>query len=96
MNKITKETLQGALLGLIVCALGAVLYALVMFSEKSLEATFNMLYHNGLLPKVITLGTLPNVLVFHLLIRQNKMYKARGVLLAVVVLAVMFAILKFS
>ncbi|MGY5352870.1 hypothetical protein ACXGQW_09995 [Wenyingzhuangia sp. IMCC45533] len=90
-----KDILTGALVGLIVCLMGSTLYVTIMFSQYSLEAAFSMLYHGGLLPKVITLGTLPNVIVFHLFIKNNQVYKARGVLMAVIILAVVFAILKF-
>ncbi len=89
-----KDILIGFLVGLIVCAFGSILYVLVMFSQYKIEAAFEMLQGSGLLPKVITLGTLPNVLIFHLFIKKHQVYKARGVLMAVVLLAVVFAILK--
>ncbi len=95
MNNIKKDILIGALVGLAVCLLGSVLYILIMFPQYSLQSAFTKLKHSGLLSKVITLGTLPNVLIFHLFIKRNQVYKARGVLMAVVVLAVVFAILKF-
>lgn len=95
MDKMKKDMLVGAIVGLLVCLLGSVAYVLVMFPDYRLEGAFYMLRTNGLLPKVITLGTLPNVLVFHLFIRNNHVYKARGVLMAVLLLTVAFAVLKF-
>lgn len=94
-NSIGKNVLIGLLVGLIVCLIGSTLYVMVMFSQYSIAGAYKMLYHSGLLPKVITLGTLPNVLVFHLFVKNNQVYRARGVLMAVVALAVIFAMLKF-
>lgn len=95
MDNIKKDILVGALVGLIVGFLGATLYIVVMFPGASVIENYKRLYNSGLLSKVITLGTLPNVLVFHLFVKRNLVYKARGVLLAVIILAVLFAILKF-
>lgn len=95
MDKLKKDILTGALVGLIVCLLGTTAYILVMFSDIKITEAYENLYYSGLLPKVITLGTLPNVLVFHLFVKRNEVYKARGVLMAVVLLAIVFAVLKF-
>jgi len=95
MNKITKNILLGLLLGIAVSVFGAVLYVMFMFNEQNLNQAFRKLFYSGLITKVIALGTLPNALVFHFLVKQNKIYIARGVLMAVVVLALVFAVLKF-
>ncbi|MDO6738235.1 hypothetical protein [Wenyingzhuangia sp. 2_MG-2023] len=96
MNNIYKQILIGTVLGLVVSAIGAVLYVTIMFPKQSIENVFVKLFESGLITKVITLGTLPNVLVFHLLIKRNQIYKARGVLMAVVLLALFFAFLKIA
>lgn len=96
MNNIYKQILIGTVLGLVVSAIGAVLYITIMFPKQSIENVFVKLFESGLITKVITLGTLPNVLVFHLLIKRNQIYKARGVLMAVVLLALFFAFLKIA
>ncbi len=95
MNNVAKDIIVGALVALIVCLLGTVLFVLVKFPNYSIQEAFEKLYFSGLLTKVITLGTLPNVLVFHLFIKRNLIYKARGVLLFVVLAAIVFAVLKF-
>ena len=95
MDSVVKNVLKGFGVGMLVTLVGASLYILVMFKQFDLIQAYQTLFKNGLLAKVITLGTLPNVLVFHYFIKQQKFYHARGVLMAVVVLALFFAYLKF-
>jgi len=95
MDKMKKDIITGAIVGLIISLFGTTAYLLFMFPEIKIMEAYENLYYNGLLPKVITLGTLPNVLVFHLFIKKDEIYKARGVLMAVVILAITFAVLKF-
>lgn len=42
----------------------------------------------GYLGKIITLGTLLDLAVFAILLKRNKEFMARGVILAVIVLAI--------
>lgn len=94
MNNIVKQVLAGTVLGLLVSALGSFIFMLILLPINDLQDTFNKLLTSGLLTKVITLGTLPNAVVFHLLIKNKRDYIARGVLMAVILLAVLFAVLK--
>lgn len=94
MNSIVKQVLAGTILGLMVSAIGSFVFVLVLLPNNPLQDTFSKLLTSGLLTKVITLGSLPNALVFHLLIKNKRDYIARGVLMAVILLAVLFAILK--
>ncbi|MGY5354418.1 hypothetical protein [Wenyingzhuangia sp. IMCC45467] len=96
MNSIVKQVLAGTVLGLLVSTLGSFIFVLILLPTNDLQDTFNKLLTSGLLTKIITLGTLPNAIVFHLLIKSKRDYMARGVLMAVILLAVLFAILKIS
>lgn len=96
MNKIAKDILIGFLLAVLVSAIGSVLYISIVFPKRELQDTFAKLYEAELLTKVIALGTLPNAFVFQFFIKRNQIYKARGVLLAVLLVALTFAYLKLS
>ncbi|NJB83801.1 hypothetical protein [Wenyingzhuangia aestuarii] len=92
MNNIQKDVLLGALLGLIVCFLGTVIYIVIVLPIHSISETFAVLVRENLLTKVITLGALPNGLLFQFFIKKNQLYKARGVLMSVILIAVFFII----
>lgn len=94
MSSIVKQVLLGTLLGLIVSVIGSFVVVCILLPTTNLENVFIDLLKSGVITKIITLGTLPNVIVFHLLIKNSKDYYARGVLMAVFILAIAFAILK--
>ena len=94
MNSIVKKVLAGFILGLLVSVIGSFLFVLILLPSSNLQDTFHKLLTSGLLTKIMALGALPNAVVFHLLIKNNRDYIARGVLMAVMLLAILFVILK--
>lgn len=94
MNNKAKQVFAGFLLGLMVSAIGSFVFVMILLPKYSFEKLFFGLVESGLLTKVITLGTLPNAIVFHLLIKKKRDYIAKGVLSVVVSMAVFFAVLK--
>lgn len=95
MNSIVKKVMAGLILGLTVSGLGSLLFVLILLPSDNLQDTFQKLLISGLLTKIMALGALPNAIVFHLLIKNKRDYIARGVLMAVLLLAIVFVILKF-
>ena len=49
-----------------------------------------------MLSKVLTLSTIPNLLLFFLFIWTNRTYSARGVIFATLVVALVMLVLKFA
>lgn len=96
MNKVVKDLLIGFLLAVLISILGSILYISIVFPKRELQETFAKLYEAELLTKVVSLGTLPSAFVFQFFIKRNQIYKARGVLLAVLSIALSIAYLKFS
>ena len=94
MNNLVKKVLAGTILGLTVSAIGSLFFIFILLRVDDLQDTLGKVFESGLFTKIITLGTLPNAFVFHLLIKNNRIYIARGVLMAVFILAILFAILK--
>lgn len=93
MNSFTQKILIGLLFALLISCTGSFLFIWMLMPKE--EVSYAKLYEMDLLTKVIALGTLPNVLLFHWFLRKNQIYKARGVLLAVLLVALTFAYLKF-
>jgi uncharacterized membrane protein YeaQ/YmgE (transglycosylase-associated protein family) len=78
----------GTILGLIGAFLGCFLY-LALFTNYNFTEGFVILYSQGALGKLITLGSVINLLLFGILIKYNKEMMARGVILAVILLAIL-------
>ncbi len=91
---IRKHVLIGFLVGLLTNLAGIVIYIL-LFSKMGLQDTLEHSLQNDYLGKIIALGAILNFLPFFGFIKKNQIYKARGVLLATVLMAVVIAITKF-
>ncbi|WP_298541788.1 hypothetical protein [uncultured Aquimarina sp.] len=92
---IKKEILIGFFTGIFANSIGIILYIL-LFSELSIAETLKAARENNFLGSLIALGAILNLIIFFLFLKQNKPYRARGVLLATLIAAVCIAISKFS
>ncbi|WP_347050240.1 hypothetical protein [Flavobacterium olei] len=84
---MTKEIFVGFIIGIFTALLGSYLF-ITFFTTFDISSGFQILRKQGYLGKVITLGTLLDLAVFTILLKRNKEYMARGVILAVIVLAI--------
>lgn len=89
-----KEILIGIITGVIANALGVMLYILA-FSDKGIDATIQQSLSEGFFGKIVTLGAALNLAAFFIFIRKKQDYRARGVLLATVIIAIAVMIRKF-
>lgn len=89
-----KEILIGIITGVIANTLGVILYILA-FSDKGIDATLQQSLSEGFFGKIVTLGAVLNLVAFFLYIKKKQDYRARGVLLATVVIAIFVMIRKF-
>mgnify|MGYP003607092123 CR=1 FL=1 len=85
MNK--KDLLIGFIIGILTSILGSLLF-ITFFTKFDLSTGIQTIKENGYLGKVITLGTILDLGVFTILLKRNKELMARGVVLAVIVLAI--------
>ena len=83
MNKT--EIAWGFLIGIIASALGSFLYITMILHFDFLSA-LPILKSEGKLGKIITLGSILDLIAFGILIKTNRELMARGVILAVIVL----------
>ncbi len=94
MGTIRKEVTIGVLVSLFVTAAGVFLY-LQYFSRYGFEETIELVKQGNLYGKILSLAALPNILVFFVYIRKKQDYRARGVLLATILIAILTVILKY-
>ncbi len=92
---IKKHVFIGFFIGLFTNLAGMFFYIL-LFSKMGLKETLEHSLQNDYLGKVIALGAILNFFPFFVFLKKNQIYKARGVLLASVLMAVVIAITKFT
>jgi hypothetical protein len=85
MNKI--DLIKGFVLGIIVSIIGSLLF-ITIFTDFDCITGFKTMKAQGHLGKIITLGSIPNLMIFAVLLKLNKEIMARGVVLAVIMMTV--------
>lgn len=86
MNK--KNLLLGFVIGIAATLLGSYLF-ITFFSEFKFIAGIQIMKSQGNLGKLITLGSILTLIAFGILLKMNKEIMARGVVLAVIALAIL-------
>ncbi|RDI52337.1 hypothetical protein [Flavobacterium glaciei] len=85
MNK--KDLILGFLIGFATTLLGSYIF-ITIFTEFKFITGLQIMKSHGNLGKIITLGTILTLIAFGLLLKMNKEMMARGVVLAVIVMAI--------
>jgi len=94
MKPHIKEVLIGLLIGIIANLSGIYLY-IYFFSDHSLEETLQGAIENDFIGSLIALGAILNLLAFFVFLKKKQNYRARGVLLATLIAAIVILISKF-
>ena len=94
MGTIKKDILIGVLISVFATAAGIFLY-LEYFSKFSFNETLKMINQGDLYGKVLSLAAVPNLFVFFIFIKKKQDQRAKGVLLATILIALTTLILKF-
>lgn len=81
------DILFGFIIGLITSLLGCFLF-IRLFTDYTFVAGIELVQADGKLGKIITLGTILDLIVFWALLKSDKEFMARGVILAVIVLTI--------
>ena len=77
----------GMLIGIAASVVGSFLFV-IAFTDYDFIPEINMIRSQGNLGKVITLGAVLNLVIFFLLLKNNKELMARGVVLATIILTI--------
>jgi len=85
MNKRI-HVFYGLLLGLFLAFLGVYVYVLLFLKTNFIDG-ITLVKDQENLGKLITLGTIPNLVVFFVLLKKQREMWARGIVLATIVLA---------
>ena len=90
-----KEILIGFLIGLVANSIGLYFAALVFGKEADFFTVLSSASSEGILGKLISLGAILNLAAFFIFIKKKQDYRARGVLLATVIIAISTFVFKF-
>jgi hypothetical protein len=82
-----KDILIGFLIGILVCILGIFLF-ITFFTDFDFLSGVQSMKSEGKLGKLITLGAILDLVAFGILLKMNKEMMARGLVLAVICIAI--------
>jgi hypothetical protein len=92
---IKKELFIGSLVGLIANAIGLYFATLIFGNGKDFFTVLSTASSEDILGKLISLGAILNLLAFFVFIKKKQDYRARGVLLITIIIAVSTFVFKF-
>ncbi|MDN3671627.1 hypothetical protein QWY99_00925 [Flavobacterium branchiarum] len=86
-----KDLLIGFVIGLMASILGSFLFVTLLtdFDVSNGMQSIKIIKNYGYLGKIITLGSILALVAFGVFLKQNKEFRARGVVLAVITLALL-------
>ena len=94
-KNIKKNVITGFLVGLLATAIGFYFYTQV-FNQFSMKFIEKLIVEEGMLDMLLIYSAIPNLLAFFVFIKRKEDYKARGVLLATMLVAIGILYSKFA
>lgn len=88
-----KETAIGFLVGIIANTLGVLLY-MMLFSDMGLAETYQAAVEQGHVGSLLALGAILNLVAFFGFLKLRRDYRARGVLMATLLTALVILYYK--
>lgn len=85
---IKNEVLIGLLVGLLANFIGLILAILVFTEGAAIDVVIQQAIAEGFFTKLVSIGAVLNLIVFFFFIKKKQDYRARGVLLATVLVAI--------
>lgn len=90
-----KEILIGFVIGLIANAIGLYLAATFLGNGDDFMTVIKAAVSEDFIGKLVSLGAVLNLLAFFVFIKKRQDYRARGVLLATVIVAILTFVFKY-
>lgn len=88
-----KEIAIGFFISLFATTCGVFLY-LQYFSRYGFDETLKLVQQGDLYGQVLTLAALPNLFIFFIYLKKKQDFRARGVLMATILIAITTFVLK--
>ena len=91
---IKKDVLVGILVGLVANLIGVFIAATLLGKGDDFITVLKAANIEGFLGKIISLGAILNLIAFFFFIKKKQDYRARGVLLVTVLIAILTFVIK--
>ena len=91
---VKKEILIGIIVGFVANLAGLVLAIIFLHENQSIIEVILKSFDEGILSKLISLGAIMNLFVFLVFIKKKQDYRARGVLITTIIMALFTLILN--
>lgn len=88
-------TIFGFIIGLIASLLGLTLTLLIFGKGNSIFDSLDIAVSSGVFTKLMSIGAILNLLAFFIFIQRNEDSRAKGVLVATVMVAITTVIVRF-
>jgi hypothetical protein len=92
---IKKEVLTGFVVGLIANVIGLIITIFIFGNGDGIETTIRQSISQGFFSKLVSIGAILNLIAFFLFIKLKRDYRARGVILATVLVAIVTFLVNF-
>jgi heme/copper-type cytochrome/quinol oxidase subunit 4 len=93
---MNKDVIVGLIIGFIASAIGLTLSLLFLGTGESISESLNIAIAQGVFTKLVSIGALLNLAAFFLFINTNKESRAKGVLIATIIVALITIIIRFT
>jgi hypothetical protein len=91
---IKKELIIGLLVGLVANTIGLIIVATILGNGDDFTMVIKAAATEGFLGKLISLGAILNLIAFFIFIKKKQDYRARGVLIITIFVAVFTFVFK--
>jgi hypothetical protein len=91
---IKKNIIIGMLVGLIANSIGLIIVSALLGQGDDVITVINNASREGFLGKLISLGAILNLVAFFIFIKKKQDYRARGVLLITILVAIFTFVFK--
>ena len=91
---MTKEVVIGITVGLVANIIGLFITTQILGNGDDFTTVVKAAYDEGFLGKLISIGAILNLIAFFVFIKKKQDYRARGVLLITVFIAVFTFVIK--
>jgi len=92
---IKKDIIIGFMVGFIANAIGVFITATLLGGGDSFSTVIEAAIAEGFIGKLVSLGAVLNLIAFFIFIKKKQDFRARGVLLATILIAILTFVIKF-
>ncbi|MEY8850171.1 hypothetical protein AB9K26_15230 [Psychroserpens sp. XS_ASV72] len=94
--KTNKDLYIGLIIGFVASIIGLLLSLLIFGTGSSIGDSLNIALAQGVFTKLVSIGALLNLAAFFFFINTNKEQRAKGVLIATIIVAIITLIIRFT